>query len=486
MSLSCLPDEVLKLVMQNVPLGDRLSSCCLVNRRLHAAAVAATDTINLWDRKDRSELLAWLPQYGSYVTKLKVFMPKQAVLQLPCPNLQDLTLALCSVQLGPTTDGQPGVLESCTKLTHLDLWCHIMDEAMVDCLSRLVRLQHLDVQPKRRDPAYESCAIEGLPSATLPCLQQLTHLGVSNLTVENLTQLSALASLHFLTFGVSGGITISPSTSLVFPASLRELEVQSGAEVGVLSSLPTGLRGLSLGCVVQRPSDGPGLLFSGLSRLQHLAKIGLTGGEEFVWPPAGPAYSVLTTNSMLYSLDVVGTLPEGSLSYVFPAECRLPHLTYLRFGRALTLQDADLIAPSLVWSAADLSRLVSCCPNLCSFIDVWLQHGRHVSVLSELHELRTLHVQYGDSENDDEDDDDSGDGDEAAEYHVSIKGLAALTQLSCLHYKDGKAPLDETLLPLTTLTALTALQVIDNNMEERDFCCNKVSQPADQRDMGLP
>jgi hypothetical protein len=47
MSLSSLPDEVLKLVMQHVPLRDRLTICCLANRRLHAAAVAATDVVML-------------------------------------------------------------------------------------------------------------------------------------------------------------------------------------------------------------------------------------------------------------------------------------------------------------------------------------------------------------------------------------------------------------------------------------------------------
>jgi hypothetical protein len=35
-SLAHLPDEVLKLVLKHVPLKHRLSSCCLVSRRLHA------------------------------------------------------------------------------------------------------------------------------------------------------------------------------------------------------------------------------------------------------------------------------------------------------------------------------------------------------------------------------------------------------------------------------------------------------------------
>jgi hypothetical protein len=43
--LVSLPDEVLKVVMQHVPLKDRLSSCCLVNKWLQAAAVAATEQL---------------------------------------------------------------------------------------------------------------------------------------------------------------------------------------------------------------------------------------------------------------------------------------------------------------------------------------------------------------------------------------------------------------------------------------------------------
>ena len=47
MSLSTLPDELIKLLMQHVTLKDRLTTCCLVNRSLHATAVAATDVVML-------------------------------------------------------------------------------------------------------------------------------------------------------------------------------------------------------------------------------------------------------------------------------------------------------------------------------------------------------------------------------------------------------------------------------------------------------
>ena len=46
-SISSLPEEVLKLVLKHVPLQDRLGSCCLVSTRMHAAAVAATEKLQL-------------------------------------------------------------------------------------------------------------------------------------------------------------------------------------------------------------------------------------------------------------------------------------------------------------------------------------------------------------------------------------------------------------------------------------------------------
>jgi hypothetical protein len=75
-------------------------------------------------------------------------MSTEPLLQLPCPNLRELQLFLCSVQLGPTADGEPGVVDDCTKLTRLELNCHMMDGPVIDGLSRLVHLQHLHVHPR--------------------------------------------------------------------------------------------------------------------------------------------------------------------------------------------------------------------------------------------------------------------------------------------------------------------------------------------------
>lgn len=178
------------------------------------------------------------------------------------------------------------------------------------------------------------------------------------------------------------------------------------------------------------------------------------------------------------SLAVTGWFPEGVLQFVFPAQRQLPHLTYLRFGNTLDLRDDVPIAPPPVWAAADLSRLVDCCPKLCTFVDVSLQHGTHVSILSRLQDLRTLHVQYGDFD---------GVGLDAfplvierTDYAATVKGLATLSQLYCLHCKDGGWLVEKffTLLPLTSLTALTALQLVDYNLDEHDFRLRQVCQAS--------
>jgi hypothetical protein len=187
MSLSGLPDDVLKIIMQHVPLRDRLTSCCLVNRRLHAAAVAAIDVMMLRGDHTINKAFTWLASYGHHLTKLHLVAFKAPLLQLPCPNLQELNLDHCYVQLGPTADGQRGVLEACTKLTRLELGCDIMDQPLrgsmlSTCLDRLQHLQHLHVLPERNSMPWDHYAIQGLPISTLPRLQHLTYFVFENLT----------------------------------------------------------------------------------------------------------------------------------------------------------------------------------------------------------------------------------------------------------------------------------------------------------------
>jgi hypothetical protein len=72
---------------------------------------------------------------------------------------------------------------------------------------------------------------------------------------------------------------------------------------------------------------------------------------------------------------------------------------------------------------------------------------------------------------------------ERTDYAATVKGLATLSQLYCLHCKNGGWLVEEffTLLPLTSLTALTALQLVDYDLDEpawHDFRLRQVCQAS--------
>jgi len=69
-----LPVDIWQRVLQYVPLQQRLGSCALVCSKLHAAAVAATDSIDTSSFKhvDHDSFLAYLQHHGSQLTSIKV------------------------------------------------------------------------------------------------------------------------------------------------------------------------------------------------------------------------------------------------------------------------------------------------------------------------------------------------------------------------------------------------------------------------------
>ena len=449
--LTSLPDEVLKLVMKHVPLDDRLTKCCLVNSRLHAAAVAATQDLQLSfgnglihkQTRHPECWFQWALQYGEHLTCLRLSEFPQALQQLPCPNLLELSLNYTpSVQLGPAADGTPGVIQGCTKLTKLELQGSRDVSAqgdVVDSLSSLIHLQHLEFRIKNAS---------ALSIATLPRMQHLTYLDASSLSVENLLQLGALTSLQeFGLVGTRNTVAIGPSSvpGLVLPASLTNFVLLAPVEIGILSVVPTTLQDLWLECEFSGPIEGPGSLLSGLARLQHLTQLHVyseRGAHE--WPLAGAAYTALTVSSSLHALMLHGVeLPESVWQHVFPATHKLPRLTYL------SVNDGNMFgsdAPASAWGAADVRNLVSCCPNLCIIQQITLQPGLHVSELHKLMDLTYLDVfSYTD---------------DLADFLQSLKGLAAITQLRWLNVAlDTSDILSDvsaaSLLPLTSLTALT-------------------------------
>jgi hypothetical protein len=458
--LNSMPDEVLKVIMQYVPLNDRLASCCLVSRRLHAAAVAATQDVEL-TRGHLQSGLQWLSPYGQHVTNLTLDNLQQPLLELPCPNLLELRLLeMCSAQLGPAADGSPGVILGCTKLTCLEVACNIIDApagTTVDSLSRLVRLQKLTMEPKVGGTMYY---INGVSVATLPRLTCLTFLEVSCLSERNLAQLDVLTNLQVLHL-TSAVPEIGPNTvpGLVFPACITNLMVLGAVAPELLLLVPTGLKALVILGRDLSQAEGPGSLLLHIAQLPPLLQLDVS---VEVWPAAGPAYSALTASSSLEFLGLSqATLPAGVWPHVFPVARNLPHLTRIDFDGAQGMPDV----PSAM-AAADILNLVRCCPNLCGIDALALQHGLHVSELCKLTALTSLGLQYADST--------------AHSSSASMRGLASVVQIQALTL-DISSPVAtvSSLLPLTSLTALTSLSPGwyhgTQQLSELDYTSSKVT-----------
>jgi hypothetical protein len=118
-----LPEEVWVQILQHVDYKQRLSACALVCQKLARAAAAATQSLELdaYKRPQRCDaFLSWTSSYGSSLTRLLLAYSPSPIRQLPCPNLFELTLDFCRVQLLPGIEG-PGLLHSCTALTSLIL-----------------------------------------------------------------------------------------------------------------------------------------------------------------------------------------------------------------------------------------------------------------------------------------------------------------------------------------------------------------------------
>jgi hypothetical protein len=471
-----LPDEVLKLVMQHVPVKDRLTSCCLVNSRLHAAAVAATQELQLYfgdiahplgriPHQHEDCVLNWLSSYGQHLTSLDMGSLSQPLQQLPCPDLLELKLSNCNVQLGPAADGQSGVLPGCTKLTKLDLYCKFADNpgGVLGGLSSLEHLQHLHLWPNGSSwPCTPS-------SAALPCLKHLTYLDTycSWMSDENICQLSTLTNLQeaHLDFAiVDFPVGLVMFDDLSFPASLTKLVLCSMVEPDMLLAAPAALKHLELLSLVDGPAEGADSVLDCLPQLHHLTALCIepVGGLE--WPPAGPAYSALTASSSLAALVLRSTnIPGCAWPHVFPTAHQLLCLTSL-----LVDEEQEWGASSEVsaWGAAGVSSLIACCPNLCE-VEFTLQHGLHISELHKLTALTSMEVRFS-----------SG---IASAFQQSLKGLAAVTQLQELSaYLDNPDLQVSSLLPLTSLTALTNLGCYNGGLWRVYLrsACPQVSQQA--------
>ena len=107
-----LPHHVLKVILQLVPIKDRLTSCCLVSKAFHTAATAATTSLSIREWKlhrlltpwnlprqpaSPDAVLGWLDRHGTGLSSLQLEFGHLS--RLPCQHLQHLQLSTFHVQV---------------------------------------------------------------------------------------------------------------------------------------------------------------------------------------------------------------------------------------------------------------------------------------------------------------------------------------------------------------------------------------------------
>jgi hypothetical protein len=286
---------------------------------------------------------------------------------------------------------------------------------------------------------------------------------------ENICQLSTLTNLQeaHLDFAiVDFPVGLAMFDDLSFPASLTKLVLCSMVEADMVSAAPAELKHLELLSLVDGPDEEAESLLFCLGRLQHLTALCIEPVGGLDWPPAGPAYSALTASSSLVSLVLRSTnIPGCAWPHVFCMPNQLLHLTSLHVDEE---QEWGASTNVSAWGAAGVSSLITCCPNLCE-VEFTLQPGLHISELHKLTALTSLEVRFS-----------SG---IAPAFQQSLKGLAAVTQLQELSaYLDNPDLQVSSLLPLTSLTALTGLRchIVGCWLVNLRSACTKVSQQAQQ------
>jgi len=104
MQLLDMPASWLVMILQHVPLQQRLGVCTRVCHAFHTAAVAATNSISITRMSSQEQcdnVSEWLQLHGGGITRLDIQEGHELSLAcLPCPALRDLNLQGLSVQQG--------------------------------------------------------------------------------------------------------------------------------------------------------------------------------------------------------------------------------------------------------------------------------------------------------------------------------------------------------------------------------------------------
>jgi hypothetical protein len=408
-SLAHLPKELLVLVMRKLSPRQRFGGCALTCRALLAAAVAATeelqlsnicqqraDGIALWLAKHSSEHMTKLNVEGSCLVRLRCGAHIPVKLALPfdrLSRLQDLTLCRLVLQQHPASSSSSSFssyspLAMLSGLQRLELsslpqptGSNLMGRGASASLSsaagvafsavlgtalgQLVQVTKLSLST---DSGWR---LSGLALVLASSLIQLQHLDLKTVgTEEHPVQLQALpGSLSLLSLSdvVVGSMTGISSSSWSLQR-LQELELlETDVPPTVLLHMP---QLQSLFWHTNQFLEKQELL-SVLPKLQQLRSLSLDGVDG---PAAASDYAALTASSNLDTLSLYACgLAASAVEHMFGAGRLLPHLHAIGIQATFGISWPDPIEEDddedgtygLVVGPLDAARLAGCCPGLC-------------------------------------------------------------------------------------------------------------------------
>jgi hypothetical protein len=318
--------------------------------------------------------------------------------ELPHDTLQGLSSLSCShmhLQLQPG-DGFQGVLGPSASLKQLQFTeCTLLDgrEALAAALLLLTELQHLSLTRNASGRGFHLHL-----SLNNQQMQQLTHLELVKCGMQQpdgLQRLQGLTRLQDLRLECLGSHTVQASM-LSGLQQLTSLNVRGGYGGGTRTLEPGALAGLTqlqhLAVVAFSTAGGSAGVAQLLYHLQHMQQLThldlsftLRSGSPSVEAEvsSAAAYSALTASSKLRHLNIgFCTLPAGAWQHMFPAGRQLPQL------QVLDIRVSTSCMMARAFSAAEGSRLVSCCPGLQSLTMAGLQ--RSAELLAPLQGLSGL------------------------------------------------------------------------------------------------
>lgn len=301
--------------------------------------------------------------------------------------------------LDPGPRPGPGVLDSCTGLTRLDLDDCDGDSGPLGALTVLVHLQDLRICMHEKPVDGGADFFTG---TMLMSLAQLTSLELVDVVCEDMQHLTCLSKLCTLNLSPCSDppharVRLSPGIApggFALPASLCSFITTYGLSLNP-AVLSAGLTGLHISGAYEDEdvltvieghggvSNGAALL-AALSKLTRLCALHLElSGSRTLWPPHSSvtAFSCLTASSKLTALYLNAVFPDGAWHHVFAAG-------RVRHGGSLeSFQD---VGP-YVWPVAEVSSLVRGAPGCCQLY-MGVEGSPSVAALAPLSALTHLHI----------------------------------------------------------------------------------------------